>query len=495
MITLALIGFPFLAGLIVLLFSGSLAKKIAVGFSLLELALLFMVSGGFDPAGGWQFEADIPWVQSLGIHIAVGMDGLSYTLVLLTTLLVPFILIATVNREYENPAALVALILMMEGALVGVFTAKDAVLFYLFWEAALIPVYFIAGLWSGPGRIPVFFKFFVYTIFGSLFMLLALAYLYLHHPTGELSTNLAAIYAAGKALSPEMQSIIFWMLFLAFAIKMPIFPFHTWQPDTYTESATPATMLLSGIMLKMGIYGAMRWLIPVVPAAVIQWSNVIMTLSVIGIVYGAIIAIQQRDMKRLIAFSSFSHVGLMAAGIFSGTEAGMQGATIQMLAHGVTIVGLFYIVDLIQNRTQTREIARLGGITQASPSLSVYFTILVLGAVALPLTSGFVGEFLLLKGVFEYSPLMGAIAGLTIILGAVYTLRMFQGVMFGPKTTQTQDFAPLTFNDNLVLFPLCFLVFWIGMYPASFMDKFGPSVSQLLQASQQALTMVSTFTR
>ncbi len=495
MITLALIGFPFLAGLIVLLFKGGPVKKIAPVLAFIELALLLMASDGFDPQGGWQFEADIPWVHSLGIHLAVGMDGISYLLVLLTTLLVPIILLATANRDYENPSALCALILMMEGALVGVFTAKDAVLFYLFWEAALIPVYFIAGLWSGPGRIPVFFKFFIYTIFGSLFMLLALAYLYLHHPSGELSTNLEAIYAAGRSLSPEMQSVIFWMLFVAFAIKMPIFPFHTWQPDTYTESPTPATMLLSGIMLKMGIYGAMRWLIPVVPTAVEQWKGCVMVLAVIGIVYGAIIAIQQRDMKRLIAFSSFSHVGLMAAGIFSGSDTGMQGATIQMLAHGVTIVGLFFIIDLIQNRTQTREIARLGGITQASPSLSVYFTILVLGAVALPLTSGFVGEFLLLKSVFDFSPLLGAIAGLTIILGAVYTLRMFQAVMFGPKTAQTENFAPLNFNDNLVLFPLCFLVFWIGMYPAGFMEKFGPSVSQLLHASQQALSMVTTLTR
>ena len=261
-----------------------------------------------------------PWVESAGINFYVGIDGLGILLVLLTTLLCPLIVLS-VPVHFRNPSAFVGLILVMESALIGVFTAQDAFLYYLFWEAALIPVYFLAAIWGGEDRIRVTFKFFIYTVFGSLFMLISLIYLYMQTP-GTHSSSIEAFQ--GLQLNENVQSLLFWGLFIAFAIKMPLFPFHTWQPDTYTESPTPATMLLSGIMLKMGIYSLFRWLIPIVPLAVQQWAWLVMILAVIGVVYGAIIAIQQRDMKRLLAYpSSFSHVGLMIAGIFSFTQAGM----------------------------------------------------------------------------------------------------------------------------------------------------------------------------
>jgi NADH-quinone oxidoreductase subunit M len=475
MLTIFLIIFPLIAAGFALLAKGESVKRIAFLFALVEFAAALYALFQFTPGPVPQFIANYPWIPSLGISFHVSMDGISALLVLLTTLLVPFIILSTFGHSYKNPSAFYGLILIMQSALVGVFTARDGFLFYLFWEAALIPVYFLAGIWGGERRIQITFKFFVYTIFGSLFMLLGLAYLYYQAGTADLD----AIYALN--LPASTQSWLFWALFIAFAIKMPIFPFHTWQPDTYSESPTPATMLLSGIMLKMGIYGVIRWLLPVVPLGVEQWGTTAIILSVIGIVYGSVIAIRQRNVKRVLAYSSFAHVGLMSAGVFTLSQEGLQGAMVQMLAHGVNIVGLFFIMEIIYRRVQTRELDQLGGITQNTPNLTVYFMILLLGSVALPLTSGFVGEFLLLAGVFKFNPWYAAIAGLTIILSAVYMLRLFQGVMFGQPNEETALFSDLTVAEKATLIPLVAMVFWIGMYPAPFLKLTEPSVIELLK--------------
>lgn len=478
MLTLTLILLPLVAGLVLLGLNGRAVKRVALIAALVELALALYVVYGFQPNTATQYAFSADWIGSMGIRFAVGIDGISLLLVLLSTLLVPLIVLSTFHHAYRNPSAFYALILFMQSALVGVFTAKDAFLFYLFFEAALIPVYFIAALWGGENRVRVTFKFFIYTLFGSLFMLLGLVYLYLQTP-GAHTADLAAF--AQLNLTAEQQGYLFWALFIGFAIKMPVFPFHTWQPDTYVESPTPATMLLAGIMLKMGTYGLIRVVLPIVPLGVERWGTTALVLSVIGIVYGSIIAIQQRDMKRLIAYSSFAHVGLMAAGILSQTLDGVQGSLIQMLTHGLNVVGLFFIVEIIFSRTQSRELDRLGGITQNTPNLTVYFVILMLGSVALPLTNGFVGEFLLLRGVFEYNTWLGAVAGLTIILGAVYMLRMVQKSMFGEKTGLTQRFTDLTLTEQLTLLPLAVMVFAIGLNPNAFLRLTEPAVAQLLQ--------------
>ncbi len=427
----------------------------------------------FNPQGGVQFEFNMIWIMTANINFHIGIDGISMPLVLLTTLLCPLIILTA--REVRHAHAFFGLILLMESALIGVFVARDAFLYYLFWEAALIPVYFLSAVWGGENRIKVTFKFFLYTVFGSLFMLVGLVFLYVLAKSSD--------YAAFSALKLplEIQRYLFWGLFVAFAIKMPIFPFHTWQPDTYTESPTPATMLLSGIMLKMGVYSLFRWLLPIVPLAVLEVQTLIIVLSVIGIVYGGIIAIQQKDIKRLIAYSSFSHVGLMAAGVFCLSEFGFQGTMIQMLAHGINVVGLFYVIDIIQNRTNTRDIKNLGGITQTAPALTIYFTILMLGSVALPLTNGFVGEFMLLRAVFDKNVYLGAVAGLTIIFGAVYMLRMYQGVMFGEKTSHTENVKDVTFQESMVLLPLTILVFVMGIFPNLFLNLSSPAVAELLK--------------
>ena len=478
MLTLSLILFPVVAASLLLLIKGQASRQIALVAALVELGLVIYAFATFKADAQMQFAFDYPWIAAAGIRFSGGIDGISLLLVALTGLLTPLIILSTFGRQYDRPSTFYALILFMQAALMGVFTARDAFLFYLFFEAALIPIYFLAAMWGGENRIPVTFKFFVYTIFGSLFMLLALVYLYYQTPAPHSS---AIVDFYNLNLTPRAQGWVFWAFFIAFAIKMPVFPFHTWQPDTYVESPTPATMLLAGIMLKMGVYGLIRMILPIVPAGLEAWGLTAMILSVIGIVYGSIIAIRQRDMKRLIAYSSFAHVGLMSAGVFSQTANGLQGALVQMLAHGINVVGLFFIAEIILERTNTRLLDQLGGITRTTPKLTVYFMILLLGSVALPLTNGFVGEFLLLSGVFAYNNWLGAIAGLTIILGAVYMLRMFQKSMFGPTSGRTETFADLSGTESWVLLPLAVMVFWIGMHPNSFLKLTEPAVMNLLQ--------------
>ncbi|MBP6649041.1 MAG: NADH-quinone oxidoreductase subunit M, partial [Bacteroidia bacterium] len=334
-----LIFFPLFAGLAILM-SGENAKRIALAAALIEFAISVSITLGFDPTAGTQFVHEFSWVASLGISYKVGLDGISLLLVLLTTFLVPIIILSSFRHNYKNPGLFYALILIMQMALVGVFSALDGFLFYIFWELALIPIYLICLMWGGKDRVRITLKFFIYTLFGSLLMLVALIWLWMKTPAPH-SFDIHALYSLN--LNATEQSWIFWAFFLAFAIKMPVFPFHTWQPDTYTDSPTPGTMLLSGIMLKMGVYGVLRWLLPIVPDGVHEWGTTAMILSVIGVVYASCIALVQKDFKRLIAYSSIAHVGLISAGIFSLTLQGMEGGVIQMLSHGINVVGLFFI--------------------------------------------------------------------------------------------------------------------------------------------------------
>ncbi|GAA4436646.1 NADH-quinone oxidoreductase subunit M [Ravibacter arvi] len=478
MLTLVLILIPLIASLLACFGGEKSAKTIGLAGSAAAFGATLYVWQKFDPAAGTQFAFRYPWLESMGISFSGGIDGISLLLVFLTTFLTPLIILSTFNRSYRNAPAFYALILFMEAALIGVFVASDAFLFYLFFEATLIPIYFLAAVWGGENRRPVTFKFFVYTMFGSLFMLVALIYLYFQTP-GYHSSDIHAFY--NLDLTAGQQSLVFLAFFLAFAIKMPVFPFHTWQPDTYVEAPTPATMLLSGIMLKMGVYGLIRFLLPIAPLGLDRWGGLVIVLSVIGIIYGSIIAIQQRDMKRLIAYSSFAHVGLMAAGVFTASANGLQGALIQSLAHGINVVGLFFVIEIIFTRAGSRYLSELGGITQRAPQLSVAFLVILLGSVALPLTNGFVGEFLLLSGVFQYNNWIGAVAGLSIILGAVYMLRLFQKSMFGQQSELTTGFSDLDATEKAVLLPLVVMVIWIGVYPNFFLKITEPAVNHILQ--------------
>ena len=484
MLLALLIFFPLLAAAVVG-FSGNFnAKKIALAASVIELGIFVSAALQFEPNAGRQFLINEPWVDSLGISFKVGMDGISLLLILLTTFLVPLIILSSFNHEYKSAGLFYALILIMQSALVGVFSSLDAFLFYIFWEMALIPVYLICLMWGGKDRARITLKFFIYTLFGSLLMLVGIIYLYLQTP-GAHTFDIDALYAL--SLDSVTQGWLFWAFFLAFAIKMPVFPFHTWQPDTYVDSPTPGTMLLSGIMLKMGTYGLIRWLLPLLPHGVMDWKAWAIALSVISIVYASCIALVQKDFKRLIAYSSIAHVGLISAGIFTMTIQGLQGGLIQMLSHGINVVGLFFIADIIMSRMNTRQLNELGGIRLVAPKFATYFMIVMLASVALPLTNGFVGEFLLITGIYHYNPWMAAAAGLTIILGAVYMLTSYQKISLGEKNSLTEKFSDLTRNEILVLIPLIVMIFWIGIYPKPFLQIAEPSLQNIQQIIQTAL--------
>jgi NADH-quinone oxidoreductase subunit M len=403
---------------------------------------------------------------------------------LLTNLLAPLIVYSSFSRNFDNEPRYYGLILMMIGALNGVFMAFDGLLFYIFYELALIPIYFICAIWGGENRIRITMKFFIYTFVGSLFMLLSLLYVY-QQTSGAADGH---SFFWNDMVNATLNSGAAWWVslgfFLAFAVKMPIFPFHTWQPDTYTNAPTGGTMLLSGIMLKMGIYGVIRWMIPLAPEALAEWTPIFMSLAVIGIVYASIIAIKQTDIKRLIAYSSIAHVGLIAAGVFAWNKAGLQGSMIQMLNHGINVVGLFFIADILERRLGTRMLTSMGGIAKSAPIFATLFMIVVLGSVAVPLTNGFPGEFLLLNGVWNYNNWVGAIAGLTIIFGAVYMLRAFGLAVFGKENKETENFADLDTREMVILGIIAALVVVLGFFPQVILNITDESVNRILSTVQ-----------
>ncbi len=456
-----------------------LIKQIALTGSLLEFVLSLFAVYIFLTKCHCNLLITLNWMKEMGVSLAFGVDGISLLMVLLTTFLTPIIILASWDHDYRSPSAFYELILLMEMAFVGVFTAMDGLVFYIFWEMALIPAYFIAALWGGKDRIRITFKFFIYTFIGSLFMLVALIYLYLHTVTPH-SFHFYALY--GAQISPEARFFIFLAFVVAFGIKIPIFPLHTWQPDTYAESPAGGTMLLSGIMLKMGIYGLIRLVIPICPDPVKEWGIYVMIAAVVGIVYASVIAIRQHDLKRLVAWSSIAHVGLITAGVFALNIQSLQGAVIQMVSHGINIVGLFIVIDIIEKRMGTRDIPSLGGIARSAPVFAAFFMIILLGSIALPLTNGFIGEFMLLLGIFGYDHWIAAFAGLTVILSAVYMLRMYQRVMLGETNEKTVLFKDLTRTEIIILTPIVIMIFWIGLFPGFFLHVTSPVIFELLSA-------------
>ena len=477
MITLLLLFVPLVASLACLLFDKAKVKVFALGTSLINLGILAYSFTLFKSDMSYQFLVDYWWVKDLGISFKLGLDGISILLVALTNFLMPLIILSSFRTEYKNATAFYSLMLFMQFALIGVFAALDGFLFYIFWELALIPIYFICLFWGGEDRVRITLKFFIYTLTGSLLMLVGLIYVYLQTP-GAHSFDINALYST--VLSSSDQSWLFWCFFLAFAIKIPIFPLHSWQADTYTDSPTQGTMLLSGIMLKMGLYGLIRWMIPFLPEGVDQWGNVAMIMSITGVVYASVMALVQNDFKRLIAYSSVAHVGLIAAGIFSMNIQGMQGAIAQMLAHGVNVVGIFFIADIIFRRMKTRNLDELGGLANNTRVFTILYLIILLGSVALPLTNGFVGEFLLLNGVYQYDAWMAAIAGLTVILGAVYMLRSYQKIMLGEPHARSIEFTGLHQTEKIVLIVVALAIIVGGIYPKPILQIAGPALEDLL---------------
>ena len=386
MILTLLILVPLIAGIISFLAKEN-GKMVALLSSLATLGIAIATS---IQTNVQSISWSMPWIPRLGLQLSFQADGMSAMLCLLTAIVMPVIFISNLNKEVEKPGAFYGLMLLSQAGITGVFLAYDALLFYFFWELALIPVYFLCSSWGGEKRIQVTFKFFVYTFLGSLMMLAALIYLSLQNP-GTNAYSWENIVRAGASLDPVTQQWVFVLIFVAFAIKMPIFPFHTWQPDTYEQSPTPVTIILSALMVKMGLYGVIRWLLPVVPQGVALWSNTIIILSIIGIIYASCIAIVQSDMKRLIAYSSIAHMGLMSAAAFGQTNTGLHGLMVQMFNHGINITGMWLIVSMIEERWGTRDMTKLGGMAITAPKMAIAMVIIALANIALPLTNGFIG--------------------------------------------------------------------------------------------------------
>lgn len=469
MIPVLLIVIPLVAGLAAFFFRNERsARSWALFASLLTLAVSILGLTAMNNAGNLSFRA--AWMQPLGSSFSVGLDGMSQVLCLLNAVAFPIIFLSTWKSEYRNAHRFFALMLLTQAGMMGVFVSLDALLFYFFWELALIPAYFLCSQWGGERRIQVTFKFFVYTFAGSLLMLVGLLYIY--SQTKDHSFDMQAFYSVKAALSNTEQSWLFWLLFVAFAIKMPVFPFHTWQPDTYEQSNTATTMVLSGVMVKMGVFGLLRWLLPVVPLASYSWGDTVSTMAVAGMLYASFIAIRQDDMKRLLAYSSIAHIGLMCLAIFAETKSGMQGVMIQMFSHGVNIIGLWIIVELIERQFGTRKISDLGGIAQKSPVMAILFVVIALANIALPLTNGFIGEFLMFNGILasevtKYNVWFTVLGLLTIILAAIYMLNMIRKVFYGEANAVTAAAMDISLVEKLALGVIVVLIFWLGVYPQS----------------------------
>ncbi len=459
MLALLLILIPVIGGLIALFIKNESTVK---GFSLLvSLLTLAIALCGIYSNQTSQLHYDVSWMPDFNSRFTLGLDGLSKILSLLTTISLPVIITATYKNTYANAGKFYGLMFLCQAGMLGVFLSMDALLFYFFWELALIPAYFLCSIWGGEKRIQVTFKFFIYTFVGSLLMLVAILSIYFKTP--DHSFALQSFYHAN--LSASQSQIMFWLFFIALAIKMPIFPFHTWQPDTYEQAPTAVTMLLSGVMVKMGVFAVIRWLLPIFPQASQNNSSIIITLSVIGMLYASLIAIRQDDIKRLIAYSSIAHIGLMCAALFSNQQVGMQGVLIQMFNHGINIIGLWIVADAIEKQLGTRKFSELGGLAQKAPTLAILFVVMCLANVALPLTNAFVGEFLMFNGLFRYSPVMAGVAGISIILAAVYTLNMIQKIFYGNTVALTANAHDSSFNINAALVILVIIVIVFGVYP------------------------------
>jgi NADH-quinone oxidoreductase subunit M len=440
-----------------------------------------------------QFVEKLQWIPSFGIHYHVGIDGISLFLILLTTFITPISILASWHITRNVKEYMVAM-LVLETGMIGVFISLDLFLFYVFWELMLIPMYLLIGIWGGPRRIYAAVKFFIYTMAGSVFMLLAIIALYFlnHRATGEYTFNLLEFYRLD--LSFAVQFWLFLAFAFAFAIKVPMFPFHTWLPDAHVEAPTAGSVILAGVLLKMGTYGFVRFCLPLFPEASHAFIPVISWMAIVGIIYGALVSMVQDDLKKLVAYSSVSHLGFVMLGIFAFNIQGIEGGITQMINHGLSTGALFLVVGMLYERRHTRMIADFGGLTKQMPVFATFFMIVTLSSIGLPGLNGFVGEFLILVGTFKSRILYASIATSGIILAAVYMLWMFQRVMFHEIThEENKTLQDINKREFAILIPIILLIFWIGIYPNSFLRKMDASVNHLLKQVGEKANIVSTL--
>ncbi len=483
---LSLITFLPIIGVFFILSIDTKRKELVRVTALLISIVVFFISlplyFGFDAhTYDMQFVEKLQWIPSFGIQYHVGIDGISLFLILLTTFITPLSILASWHITKHVKEYMIAM-LVLETGMIGVFISLDLFLFYVFWELMLIPMYLLIGVWGGPRRIYAAVKFFVYTMAGSVFMLLAIIGLYFlnYRATGEYTFNLLEYYRL--ELSFAVQFWLFLAFAFAFAIKVPMFPFHTWLPDAHVEAPTAGSVILAGVLLKMGTYGFVRFCLPLFPEASHAFIPVISWMAITGIVYGALVSMVQDDLKKLVAYSSVSHLGFVMLGVFAFNVQGLEGGIIQMVNHGISTGALFLVVGMLYERRHTRMIADFGGLTKQMPVFATLFLIITLSSIGLPGLNGFVGEFLILVGAFKSRILYASIATSGIILAAVYMLWMFQRVMFQEIAhEENKTLKDVNKRELAILIPFIVLIFWIGIYPNSFLRKMDASVNHLLK--------------
>jgi NADH-quinone oxidoreductase subunit M len=491
-----LIFIPLLGALFVLIPGDERSTwRAAAVFSLVPLALAIYLLIRFDPAdGGYQFVEQYDWIPQFGISYHLGLDGISLFLVVLTTLLISLSLIYSGGGDIGfRPREFCFFMLVLETGLLGALLAVDLFLFYVFWEVMLIPMYFLIGIWGHGRKIYAAFKFILFTMLGSILMLVAILYLVhlAHQQSGAISFDLPRLYAV--RLSPGEARWLFAGFALAFAVKVPMWPIHTWLPDAHTEAPTAGSVILAGVMLKMGTYGFVRFAIPLFPAIALEATPLFMALAVIGIIYGALVAMVQPDLKRLVAYSSVSHLGFVMLGIFALNPQGVEGAIYQMLNHGLSTGALFLLVGMVYLRRHTREIAEFGGLWHRIPVFAAIFMFVMLSSIGLPGLNGFVGEFLIMLGTYLKMRIAVVFAVLGVILGALYMLYAYERVMFGPITRAVNEtLADINRRELAVMVPLIALMLFMGLYPRPLLRRMEPSVNAMLTRVRTAQARLET---
>lgn len=498
MILSLLIFLPVLFAALVMIWpQKNTVRHLALALSVVEFALSLVLLQKFNPGtAALQLVEKTTWIERFGISYFLGIDGISLMLVVLTTFLTPIIILASWNSIDNRVKGFHASLFVLQTAMLGSFLALDAILFYVFWELSLVPMYFMVGIWGGARRIYATVKFFIYTMAGSVLMLLAIIYMMHLTPVvtgGTMSASLLDFYklnipfVGGEFFTT--QTLLFFAFAIAFAIKVPMFPLHTWLPDAHVEAPTPGSVVLAGVMLKMGTYCFLRWVIPLFPEAVDHYGWIFIAAGVIGIIYGALVAMVQPDVKKLVAYSSVSHMGYIIVGMFTLNAYGVNGALYQMLNHGISTGALFILIGMIYERTHSRDIAKYGGVAGVLPIYTIAFIIVTMSSIAVPLTNGFVGEFFILLGSYQYSPAVAVLAVSGVVLGAAYMLWMVKRVFFGPKgelvlAAEKDAHHPLhdlSAREVAVLVPLVVMIFWMGIFPNHFMDYSKVSVDYLIK--------------
>lgn len=487
---LSIVTFLPLVGVVFLLFLrgdnqtvANASRSVALLTSVATFLVSLLIWVGFNPdTADFQFVEKAPWMPQWGINYHMGVDGISMFFVVLSTFLTPLCLLSAWGAVQKRVKEYMISFLVLETLMIGMFCALDYVLFYVFFEGVLIPMFLIIGVWGGARRVYAAYKFFLYTLFGSVLMLVALLVMYLQAGTTDIPTLMTTQFAA------DLQLWLWLALFASFAVKVPMWPVHTWLPDAHVEAPTAGSVILAGVLLKMGAYGFLRFSVPMLPEATAYFTPLIYTLSIIAVIYTSLVALVQEDMKKLIAYSSVAHMAFVTIGIFAMTQQAVEGAIYQMLAHGVVSGALFLCVGVVYDRMHTRDIGRYGGLSKNMPKYAIVFMLFTMASVGLPGTAGFVGEFLVLMGVFQSNSLVAFFASFGLILGAAYMLFLYRRIAFGKLDKEDVKMMPdMNWREIAVFTPLIIVTLWMGIYPSSFLEPMHMSVSNLIENYQTAL--------